>query len=98
MNKLQKDIATELKHNFGKLSYDFIQGQVEHSVVKYLHPTPNMRLCIISLPSGHEVIGVAQVLYAKNDDETIGNSVALKNATDELWKVFGSIAKVTPYE
>ena len=52
-----------------------------------------MRICIITVPSGHEVLGVAQVLDINNDVESLGNSVALQNATNELWRTLGSIAK-----
>ena len=46
------------------------------------------------MPTGHEVIGIAQVLDAKNDNEDIGNTVALTRAKNELWPLLGSIAKV----
>ena len=53
-----------------------------------------MRLCIITLSTGHEVLGKAQVLSAANDIEQIGNQVALTNATNEIWTLVGSIAKL----
>lgn len=53
-----------------------------------------MRACTITLPTGHEVVGIAQVLDAKNDNEDIGNAVALTRAKNELWPLLGSIAKV----
>jgi len=92
MSSLHSAVKAAVAANDGKLPYSFIQAQVADATVTYLHPTPNMRLCIIKLTSGHEVIGVAQVLLAANDVEAIGNGVARSNATDELWKVFGAIA------
>ena len=93
-NKLVIALTEALEENSGKIPFSFILGEVSTAEVQYLHPTPNMRLCIITLLSGHEVIGIAQVLDAKNDKEALGNSVAYDNAINELWKVFGSIAKV----
>ena len=87
------NIKEALEENNNKLSKDYIDSVISLSDVIYLNPTPNMRLCIITLPSGHEVIGIAQVLDAANDVESIGNSVALQNATNEVWKTVGNIAK-----
>ena len=92
MSALTERLKTALDANDGRIPYSFIDDEIATSEIIYLHPTKNMRLCIIRLQSGHEVIGVAQVLTAANDVEVIGNSVALQNATNELWKVFGSIA------
>ena len=91
---LQQMIIDELAENSNKISPNFINNLVDMSSVQYLHPTSNMRLCIITLPTGHEVLGKAQVLHAPNDIEQIGNSVALTNATNEIWTLVGSIAKL----
>lgn len=91
---LQQMIIDELAENSNKISPNFINNLVDMSSVQYLHPTPNMRLCIITLPTGHEVLGKAQVLDSTNDVESIGNSVALTNATNEIWTLVGSIAKL----
>ena len=89
-------LREELKINKGKISFDFIQREVaEHTEdVWYFHLTANMRACVIKLKSGHEVLGMAQVLDSKNDVEEIGNKVAFDNAVNKLWEVYGSIAKV----
>lgn len=94
MKVLADAIKASLEYNDGKISYDFIKNLADNSEVIYLHPTDNMRLCILKLYSGHEVIGVAQVLDSKNDVEEIGNKVAYDRAVDELWSVCGAIAKV----
>jgi len=78
--------------NGGKLPFHFIQSQVAQGTVTHTHLTPNMRVCVIRLLTGHEVIGIAQVLDAANDVEALGQEVALTNATNELWKVFGAVA------
>ena len=90
---LQQLIIDELKANSNKISPAFINKIVTQSTIQYLKPTPNMRLCIITLPTGHEVLGKAQVLDSANDVESIGNSVALTHATNEIWTLVGSIAK-----
>jgi len=89
---LHTNVKEAIASNNGKLSYKFIVDEVANGTTTYTQLTPNMRVCVIRLQSGHEVIGVAQVLDAANDVESIGNEVALTNATNELWKVFGAIA------
>ena len=91
---LQQSIIDELAKNSNKISPAFINNIVAQSSIQYLKPTPNMRLCIITLPTGHEVLGKAQVLDVSNDVEQIGNKVALTNATNEIWALVGSIAKL----
>lgn len=96
MSELVGRLKTALDNNDGKIPFEFIKDEVEHhnEEVIFHQLTPNMRVCVIRLKSGHEVLGVAQVLDAKNDEEEIGNQVAYGNAINELWKTFGSIAKV----
>lgn len=94
MKVLADAIKSNLDSNGGKISYDFIVNLAENSKKIYLKPTDNMRLCILKLYSGHEVLGMAQVLDSKNDVEAIGNKVAYDRAVDELWSVCGAIAKV----
>jgi len=94
MHVLADNIKANMESNGGKISPDFIANLAEHGDIIFLHPTPNTRICIISIYSGHEVVGIAQVLDAKNDVEEIGNNVAYENATNELWRVCGSIAKI----
>lgn len=94
-NQLIQDIKHELSVNNNKISKRFIDDLAESATsIIYLRPTPNMRLCIITLPSGHEVLGKAQVLDSANDVEELGNKVAYDNAVNELWAVCGTIAKL----
>ena len=89
---LQFEVQQAISNNGGKLPVSFINKEVGAAEVTHTHLTPNMRVCVIRLQSGHEVIGVAQVLDAANDVEKIGQEVAFTNAKNELWKVFGAIA------
>ena len=91
---LQQSIIEELVENSNKISPTFINNLIAQSTILYLKPTQNMRLCIITLPTGHEVLGKAQVLDASNDVEQIGNQVALDNAKNDIWALVGSIAKL----
>jgi hypothetical protein len=91
---LQQSIIDELTENSNKISPAFINNLIAQSTILYLRPTQNMRLCIITLPTGHEVLGKAQVLDASNDVEQIGNQVALDNAKNDIWALVGSIAKL----
>ena len=92
--KLQQLIIDELEMNSNKISPTLISNIVAQSNVQYFNLTPNMRVCVITLPTGHEVLGKAQVLDASNDVEDIGNKVALTNAANEIWALVGSIAKL----
>jgi len=89
---LQLAIKAELESNGGKLSPLLLDKQVALGTVTHTQLTPNMRVCVIRLQSGHEVIGIAQVLDAANDVQEIGESVAFTNARNELWEVFGAVA------
>ena len=91
---LVQSLKEELTKTENKISPSFIESVVDASTIKYHHLTTNMRACTITLPTGHEVVGIAQVLDSNNDIEAIGNQVALTNATNELWKLVGTIAKL----
>ena len=91
---LQQLIIDELSSNSNRISPTFINSIVSQSTIQYFQLTPNMRVCVITLPTGHEVLGKAQVLDVANDVEEIGNKVALTNATNELWMLVGTIAKL----
>lgn len=96
---LLKMIKAELVANNGKLSVDFINDIANDPKIKITHTqvTPNTRVCVVTLPSGHDLVGYAQVLDAKNDIELIGQEVAYRNAIDNLWSVCGNIAKVIDF-
>jgi len=89
---LKTRLSLALQENDNKIPFSFIQNEVKTAKVNYFQLSPNMRVCVIRLQSGHEVLGKAQVLDAANDEETVGNNVAFENAQDELWSVFGAIA------
>ena len=94
MDKVTRRLKKAMNTNDGKIPFEFIMKEVSTGTVIHNQLTPNMRVCVIRLLSGHEVIGVAQVLDANNDVEEIGQGIAKERAIDELWKVFGSIAKI----
>ena len=89
-------IKVELEESGGKLSPKFITSLANNPDNKVSHAqvTPNTRVCVVTLPSGHDLVGYAQVLDAKNDVELIGQEVAYTNAIDQLWSVCGNIAKI----
>ncbi len=93
----QMILKKELDGNNGKIPFSFVQHMADIGETKFVQLTPNMRVCVITLTTGHEVIGVAQVLDAKNDVEEIGNSVAYENAVNELWKLEGYLLKQKIY-
>ena len=89
-------LEKELKKNHGKISKEFIDGFLNDpsTVVTHMRVTSNTRVCVITLTTGHDLVGYAQVLDEKNDVESIGQEVAYNNAKEEIWSAFGSIAKV----
>ena len=87
------NVKEALAENNNKLSPEYINSLVSLAEIEYFQLTPTMRVCVITLESGHEVLGVARVLDAKNDEAEIGNRVAYENAVNELWGQIGSIAK-----
>lgn len=93
-------IRKELQDNSGKLSPRFIDQLANNPDNKVTHSqlTPNTRVCVVTLPTGHDLVGYAQVLDAKNDVELIGQELAYKNAIDRLWSVCGNIAKIVDLE
>ncbi len=91
-----KMLKKELDQNHGKISQEFTNRFLNHpsTIVTHARVTPNTRVCVITLTTGHDLVGYAQVLDEKNDVEDIGQEVAYNNAKEEIWSVFGSIAKV----
>jgi len=89
-------LTKELKRNSGRISKDFVDNILNNSNTKVTHVkvTENTRVCVITLESGHELVGYSQVLDSKNDVVSIGEEVAYNNAKDKIWSILGSIAKV----
>lgn len=87
------NVKEALTENDNKLSPEYINSLISAADVEYFHLTPTLRVCVITLQSGHEVLGKAQVLDPANDVAEIGNSVAYTNAVNEIWYQVGAIAK-----
>ena len=89
------EIKRELETNKNKLSPAFINSIASHRETKVSHAqiTPNTRVCVVTLPSGHDLVGYAQVLDKNNDVELVGQEVAYTNAIKKLWSTCGTIAK-----
>lgn len=83
-----------LSENNNKIPLSFLEEQAKKAKVTYSKPTANTRVCVLTLPEGHEVIGYSRVIDSVNDVASIGNKVAYNNAFNELWGVYGSIAKL----
>jgi len=90
-----KNLIEELKNNNGKISQDFTTKVLNHekTIVTHQQLTPNTRVCVITLASGHDLVGFSQVLDSKNDIAEIGMKIAEERASNEIWGVLGSIAK-----
>ncbi len=88
-------ITQELKDNNNKLSNSFIDKELFNSSTRIEHGKigDSCRVCVITLPAGHKLVGYALVLDPKNDIESVGQEVAYTNAADKIWETYGSIAK-----
>lgn len=90
------ELKEELDANGGKVPFTFVEKMLNDTKTKISHTrvTPNTRVCVITLRTGHDLVGYAQVLDAKNDVEAIGREIAYNNARDGIWAALGAIAKV----
>ena len=88
-------ILLELENNNNKLSQSFIEKELFSSETKVEHGQvgDSCRVCVITLPAGHKLVGYALVLDPNNDVESIGQEVAYKNASEKIWETYGAIAK-----
>jgi len=94
MKVLADAIRAQLKENNGKISPAFIDNLAENADYVWLHPTERTRICVMTLYSGHEIVGKAQVLDPANDVKEIGEEVAFNDAKNQLWQLCGNIALV----
>ena len=95
MQTLIDRINIELEYNEGKLSSKFIEAELNSPSTKVEHQQvgDSCRVCVITLPAGHKLVGYALVLDPSNDVATIGQEVAYNNAKEKIWEVYGSVAK-----
>jgi len=72
-NKFIDGLLKAVNDNGGKIPESFVNYYLYHTETKVTHAqlTPNTRVCVITLPTGHDLVGYAQVLDAKNDVELI---------------------------
>lgn len=89
-------MVNAMRDNNGKIPLEFIDGLLHSKDTKVTHirPTPNTRVCVITLPTGHDLVGYAQVLDENGDIELKGQEVAYNRAKEQIWVTLGSIAKV----
>lgn len=89
-------LRTNLREHNGRIHPSFCEAMLNDPNTKVTHTqvTKNTRVCVITLTTGHDLIGYAQVLDSGNDDRYLGEQVAYKDASEKIWAVLGSIAKV----
>jgi len=92
MQVIADNIKANMAENNGKISFDFIENLAENAKIDFIQATSRTRICVLTIYSGHEVVGIAQVLDPANDVAEIGNKIAYERARDELWSVCGNIA------
>jgi len=88
------NLKNAIDSNEGKIPLWFTEQHLNSAKVTHAQVTPNTRVCVITLTTGHDLVGYAQVLDAENDVELVGQEIAYNNAKEEIWRVFGSIGKV----
>ena len=94
MSKTVRRLNNAMLNNSGKIPQSFIGNELYAAKVTHMKITPNTRVCVITTLSGHDLVGYSQVLDAKNDVELIGQEIAYRNAAEQAWSVYGTIAKV----
>jgi len=79
----------------GRITEAFMMAELNspNTTVQHQKIGDSVRVCVITLPAGHKLVGHAIVLDPAKDDELIGQQVAYNNAKEEIWKTYGSIAK-----
>jgi len=74
--------------NAPRLTPDDINNQIKK--IQYHHfPDTNVVVCAITVTNGYVVLGDSSCVSSSNFDERLGQEIAFKNATDEIWNVEG---------
>ena len=84
-------IKESLESNGNRLKPEFIEGLIVD--VKHTKLSETSRVCLLQCVGGLEIIGKAQVLDTKNNDDLKGQEVAYKDALSNLYQDIGSISK-----
>ena len=86
-------IREELKGNDNKISKEFVEGIInQYGRIVYQKIGNNTRVCVITLCSGHSLVGYARVIDPSNDVEKIGNKIAREKAEAKVWELIGMLA------
>lgn len=95
-NEFLEELKAAIDKSRGKIPVWFIDKLFTdpRTIVTHVHPTETTRVCIITLPTGHELVGYAQVMDPANDDQLIGQEIAYERAKEKVWQVLGAIGKV----
>ena len=95
-NVFIEELKSAMDKTGGKIPVWFIDKLFTdpRTVVTHVHPTETTRICIITLPTGHELVGYSQVMNPANDDPLIGQEIAYENAKEEVWRTLGAIGKL----
>jgi len=95
MQTLIDRLNIELENNSNKISPAFIEAELNspNTTVTHGRVGDSCRVCVITLPAGHKLVGYALVLDPANDIELLGQEVAYDNAKEKIWEAYGSIAK-----
>ena len=86
-------IADELTRNEGKLSPKFVSDYSEQCTYEYGKIGNSCRVCVLTTTNGNKMVGHALVLDPNNDVAEIGNNVAKKECSQQLWGFLGGLAK-----
>jgi len=90
---LVNSIKWDLKVNNGKLSENLVEGALQESEKRYDYHR-GVTTCIVTLPTGHKVVGYAMIMKECNSDNILGAKVALADAKKKLWNLLAIIAKL----
>ena len=88
------EIENELKESNGRISEDFIETMNASCTAEYGKIGDSCRVCVLTMKTGHRLVGEALVLDSNNDVEELGNSAARKKAEAKMWELIGALAKL----
>ena len=72
----------------------FVQSIEDNSTYEYSKIGTSTRVCVMTLYSGHVLVGYARSIDPSKDNEELGNRAARKNIGNQLWDLLVTIAKL----
>lgn len=86
-DRIEQEID-EKQLNAPRVTIEMIMGEIDRKIFQRIEDT-NVTICVLILKNGFSVIGHSACVSNENFNEEIGNELAMKNAIDQCWQLFG---------